>query len=142
MQESITVVRQGRENSQLQPLGLDSALVRVISAVRKAITCSLTSSLELCSPLRPVPNPEMTGCLRRKVVTSPCHGTVQCLCRRLRNVNRRANESLLLLPFLHIMPERVIYFLFVKAWLHHSWERNWMYFPLFAGNPPLLCSER
>ena len=67
---------------------------------------------------------ETMGCFKRKVVTSPCCGTVQCLCHCLRNVNLCANESLLLFSFLHIMSERVIYFLFVKAWFHQLHGRE------------------
>lgn len=97
--------------------------LRMISAVVKATACSLTTSFELCSPLHPVPNPGDQGCLRREVIMSLCCVTVQCSCHCLRNVNPCANESLLF-PFLHVISERVIYFLFLRAWFHRLLGRE------------------
>lgn len=108
----------------ISALELNSALVRMISAVWRAIKCSLTSSSELCFPLHSTTNPGDYRCLRRKGVVSPCCGAEQCLYHCLRNVNHSANELPLSFPFLHVILERVIYFLFAKACCHHLDERE------------------
>lgn len=72
----------GWGNGQLQTLGLDSALIRMISAVRKVTECSLPQSLELYLPLCPVPNLggyemlQKKGGSKRNVVLSPCSAAV------------------------------------------------------------------
>lgn len=72
----------GWGNGQLQTLGLDSASIRMISAVRKVMECSLPQSLELYLPLCPVPNLggyamlQKKGGSKRKVVLSPCSAAV------------------------------------------------------------------
>lgn len=46
-----------------------------------------------------------------------CYCAVLCYC--VRDVNPCVNESLPLFAFLRVISERVVYFLFVKAWFHH-----------------------
>lgn len=107
---SVPVGRWGRGSGQLQTLGLGSALGRIISAV-EAARCSLTTSPERCSSSHPISTQELRV-LRRKVVMS-------LLCCCVRDVNPCVNESLPLSAFLRAISERVVYFLFVKAWFHH-----------------------
>ena len=83
----------GWGNGQLQTLGLDSASIRMISAVRKVMECSLPQSLELYLPLCPVPKPGRLSDASKERWFQKKGGPVSLLCCCLRNVNLCANES-------------------------------------------------
>lgn len=110
----------GGENGQLQTLGRDSALIRMISALRKVTECSLPQSLELYLPLCPVPKPGRLSDASKERWSQKKGDPVSLLCCCLRNVNLCANESDLF-PVCEGLVSSV------------TWERNWMYFELFAG---------
>lgn len=121
------MARQGSQ--QLQTLGLVSVVWSGMSVVQKASRCSLISWFGFCCPLFWFLSQGLMGCFGGAVgLGESCPllpgGTVRCVYPCLRNVSPCANDMLFLFPLLHIVSERVIYFLFPKMWVHHLGGRE------------------